>query len=192
MPSFYAKRRIFVLAALVLAGLARPACGADLSDAEHYVPSRLRGRRHCRCRRASRGTEAHGAPGAHGGGGKSRRCRRQSRGEVRQRRGARRLHHSRDDHRAGGQRDRHEEQGLLGRRSAPGRDRGVQSGCARDPSQQSGEGPARVHPERQDEGLHLWQRRRWDRVRISARSISSARSRKCKPCMCRSPAAGRR
>ena len=106
------------------------------------------------------GQKLDGAPGAHGGGGKSRRGRRQSRGEVRERRGARRLHHSRDHHRAGGQRDRDQEQGLLGRRSAHRRDRGVQSGCARDPSQQPGEGSARVHPERQDEGLHLWQRRR--------------------------------
>jgi Uncharacterized protein conserved in bacteria len=36
------------------------------------------------------------------------------------------------------------------------------SPTSRDPSEQPGEGPARVHPERQDEGLHLWQRRRWN------------------------------
>ena len=41
---------------------------ADLPDAEHHFPGRLRGRRHCRCRRAPGGTEVDGAPGAHGGG----------------------------------------------------------------------------------------------------------------------------
>ncbi len=91
-----------------------------------------------------------------------------------------------------GQRDRHQEQGLLDRRSARRRDRGAQPGCHRHPSQQSGQGSPGVHRQRQGEELHLRQRRRRHRARISAPSTFSARSPRSRPCMCRSPAARRR
>jgi len=60
----------------------------------------------------------------------------------------------RHDHLARGQRDRHQEQGSLCRRSARRRHRGVQPGRARRASQQSGEGFARVRQERKE--LYLW------------------------------------
>ncbi len=134
--------------------------GAGLSDAEHHLHGRLRGRRHCRRHRAHGRAEADRAPRAYGGGREPRRRRRQSRGQGRERGGRRRLHHSCHHHRARGQRERLQEQGLLDRRSARHRDRGVEPGRDRRSSEQSRQGLAGVRQQRQGQELHLWQRRR--------------------------------
>ncbi len=169
--------------------------GADLSVAEHHLRRLVRGRRHCRRHRPAGGAEAQRAPQADGRGGKSRRRRRQSGGQGGERRGGRRLHHPRHHHGARGQRDRHQEQGLLDRRPARHRDRGVEPGCLRRPSEQSGQGSRRVHQERQAEELHLWQRRRRHRAPYRrrvffprgrqgagrARALHRRRRRRCSP-----------
>ena len=56
--------------------------------------------------------------------------------------------------------NRHEKQGLLGRRFARHPDRGLQSRRSRRASEQSGERLERVHREREEQELHLWQCRR--------------------------------
>ena len=104
----------------------------------------------------------------------------------------RRLHHPRHHHGAGGQRDRLQEQGLLDRRPARRRDRGVQprrrSPCIRairprtSPSS-SGTASRRASPTAAPASAP---------VRISAPNIFSARSPRCRRCTCPSPAARRR
>ena len=153
-----------------------PAVGADLSDAE---PSRSRSR----SRPAASPTRSRAWWRKNSASGSGRRSWwktaaapaaiwRPSGG----RRGGGRTHDPRHHH--GGRRQRHrvEEQGLRHRGLARRRDRGAQPGRDRHPSEQSGQGPRRVHRERPGEKLQLRQRRRRHRRRISARNISSARS----------------
>ena len=81
----------------VLAGARAARVGADLSDAEHQLAGRLRGRRHRRCDRAAGGPKARRAARADRRGREPRRRRRQSRRQVGERCGARRLHHAHHD-----------------------------------------------------------------------------------------------
>ena len=87
----------------------------------------------------------------------------QSRRQEGEQRGPRWLHAAHHDVLARDQRDRQQEQGLLGRRSAPHRDRRVQPVCGRRASEQSCQGPQGVRRQRQGEELHVRQSRRRQR-----------------------------